>query len=196
MESEHEWISEEVESFGRTNTAYDFSGHNMAECKKNLAGLMERFQGLKKKINPKVMNMIDSVEKKELSLKNMMRTVIRDKKKIEETIESLDEYKKEKLFSVWEKVNKDFGEIFNLLLPGNTAKLDPPEGGTIGQGLEVKVCLGKVWKSSLTELSGGQRYVSFLLYPLSPYPHPHPCSILPHLSPPFLILKLMCVTVH
>lgn len=27
----------------------------------------------------------------------------------------------------------------------------------ITQGLEIKVCLGNVWKSSLTELSGGQR---------------------------------------
>jgi hypothetical protein len=48
--------------------------------------------------------------------------------------------------------------IFNDLLPGNTAKLDPPEGKEISDGLEVKVCLGKVWKQSLTELSGGQRY--------------------------------------
>lgn len=167
MEGEHEWIADEADAFGRAGSAYDFSNHNMSECKKNLGGVTERFQGMKKKINPKVMNMIDSVEKKEVSLKNMMRTVIKDKKKIEETIESLDHYKKEKLYKTWEKVNRDFGEIFNLLLPGNTAKLDPPEGGDIGQGLEVKVCLGKVWKQSLTELSGGQRQV-----PLSPLPPP------------------------
>lgn len=160
MEAEHEWIADEVDAFGRPGTPYDFKGHNMADAKKNLSGLSDRFNSMKKKINPKVMNMIDSVEKKEVSLKNMMRTVIKDKKKIEDTIESLDEYKKEKLFKTWEKVNKDFGEIFNLLLPGNTAKLDPPEGGEISQGLEVKVCLGKVWKQSLTELSGGQRYAS------------------------------------
>lgn len=159
MEKEHEWISDEVDSFGRPNTPYDFNGMNMAESKRSLAGLSERFQGMKKKINPKVMNMIDSVEKKEASLKNMMRTVIRDKKKIEETIAQLDEYKKEALHKTWSKVNVDFGNIFNELLPGgNTAKLDPPEdSGDISKGLEVKVCLGKVWKQSLTELSGGQR---------------------------------------
>ncbi|KAG9784779.1 putative nuclear condensin complex subunit Smc2, partial [Aureobasidium melanogenum] len=159
MEKEHEWIADEVDSFGRPNTPYDFNGMNMAESKRSLAGLSERFQGMKKKINPKVMNMIDSVEKKEASLKNMMRTVIRDKKKIEETIAQLDEYKKEALHKTWSKVNVDFGNIFNELLPGgNTAKLDPPEdSGDISKGLEVKVCLGKVWKQSLTELSGGQR---------------------------------------
>lgn len=158
MEKGHDWIADEVDSFGRPGTPYDFSGHNMAECKSSLKNVTERFQGMKKKINPKVMNMIDSVEKKEAALKNMMRTVVKDKKKIEETISSLDEYKKETLHKTWSQVNVDFGNIFNELLPGNTAKLDPPEGKTISDGLEVKVCLGKVWKQSLTELSGGQRY--------------------------------------
>jgi structural maintenance of chromosome 2 len=158
MEREHEWISEEKGNFGRTGTPYDFKGQNIAECKTSLRNLTERSQGMKKKINPKVMNMIDSVEKKEASLKQMMKTVIRDKKKIEETISSLDEYKKKALYETWEKVNGDFGAIFNELLPGSFAKLDPPEGKTINEGLEVKVSLGKVWKQSLTELSGGQRY--------------------------------------
>jgi structural maintenance of chromosome 2 len=44
------------------------------------------------------------------------------------------------------------------LLPGNFAKLQPPEGQDLTQGLEVKVRLGSVWKQSLTELSGGQRF--------------------------------------
>ena len=157
MEQEHEWIQDEKESFGRTNTPYDFKGQNIAESKSSLRNLTERFQGMKKKINPKVMNMIDSVEKKEASLKNMMKTVIKDKRKIEETIVSLDEYKKEALHKTWTKVNGDFGQIFAELLPGSFAKLDPPEGKQISDGLEVKVSLGKVWKQSLTELSGGQR---------------------------------------
>ena len=159
LEKEYEWIADESELFGRAGTPYDFSGQNMSSCKSTLKTLSERCHNMKNKINPKVMSMIDSVEKKEVSLKNMMRTVIRDKKKIEETIENLDEYKKEALQRTWEKVNADFGQIFNELLPGSFAKLDPPEGKTIADGLEVKVMLGKVWKQSLTELSGGQRYV-------------------------------------
>ncbi|USW54043.1 Putative structural maintenance of chromosomes protein [Septoria linicola] len=157
LEKEYDWILEEHTSFGRANTPYDFQNQNMSECRSNLKNVTERFTGMKKKINPAVMATIDSVEKKERDLKNMMRTVIRDKKKIEETIITLDEYKKEALFKTWSKVNQDFGLIFNDLLPGNTAKLDPPEGKEISDGLEVKVCLGKVWKQSLTELSGGQR---------------------------------------
>ena len=163
MEKEHDWIADEKESFGRANSPYDFAGKNISECKSSLRNLTERFQGMKKKVNPKVMNMIDSVEKKEASLKNMMKTVVRDKRKIEETITSLDEYKKEALHKTWFKVNSDFGAIFAELLPGSFAKLDPPEGKQISDGLEVKVSLGKVWKQSLTELSGGQRYVLFKL---------------------------------
>ncbi|VZI17486.1 unnamed protein product [Fusarium fujikuroi] len=157
-EKEFDWIADEKDKFGRSGTPYDFKNHNIGECKSTLHNLTERFQGMKKKINPKVMNMIDSVEKKEVSLKHMIKTVIRDKRKIEETIVSLDDYKKKALHETWEKVNGDFGNIFSELLPGGSfAKLDPPEGKTISDGLEVKVCLGKVWKQSLTELSGGQR---------------------------------------
>ena len=168
MENEHDWITSEKDSFGRPKTPYDFTNQNITECKSTLRNLTERFQGMKKKINPKVMNMIDSVEKKEAALKNMMKTVIRDKRKIEETITSLDEYKKEALYKTWSKVNADFGHIFAELLPGSFAKLDPIEGKQISDGLEVKVSLGKVWKQSLTELSGGQRYVLL--------PYPYPCS--------------------
>jgi structural maintenance of chromosome 2 len=160
MENEHEWIEDDKDNFGRPGTPYDFNGQNIAECKSSLRNLTERSQGMKKRINPKVMNMIDSVEKKEVALKNMMKTVIRDKRKIEETISNLDEYKREALQKTWQKVNGDFGQIFAELLPGSFAKLDPLEGKEISAGLEVKVSLGKVWKQSLTELSGGQRYAS------------------------------------
>lgn len=167
LEARHEWIAFEKEKFGRPGTPYDFHSQNIRECRATHRNLTERFQGMKKKINPKVMNMIDSVEKKEAGLKHMMKTVIRDKRKIEETIISLDEYKKTALHETWEKVNGDFGQIFAELLPGSFAKLDPPEGKSISDGLEVKVSLGKVWKQSLTELSGGQRYVFFSYHPAS-----------------------------
>ena len=182
LEKEHDWIDDNKSQFGKSGSPYDFQGKNLSESRASLKTVTERFQGMKKKINPKVMPMIDSVEKKEASLKNMMKTVIRDKKKIEETIATLDEYKKEALLKTWRKVTVDFGNIFADLLPGNnTAKLVPLDGDEdrIQQGLEVKVCLGKVWKQSLTELSGGQRYVMcpFQLH----YPAPLPTtSLTPH----------------
>ena len=43
------------------------------------------------------------------------------------------------------------------MLPGSAARLDLIEGEPITSGLEIKICLGGVWKQSLAELSGGQR---------------------------------------
>lgn len=80
-----------------------------------------------------------------------------DKNKLEDVIKELDEQKNVALKAAWLKVNKDFGSIFSTLLPGANAKLTPPEGASILEGLEVKVGFGSVWKESLTELSGGQR---------------------------------------
>jgi len=157
MLNDYPWINEQKSLFGKPNTPYDFNAHNIGESKKRLKQLEERHESLRKQINMKVMDTIDRVEKKEASLKQMFSTVKRDKSKIEETIKSLDGYKRDALETTWEKVNVDFGSIFSELLPGNSAKLEAPEGQTISQGLEVKVCLGGVWKQSLTELSGGQR---------------------------------------
>lgn len=157
LEVQFEWILDEHEFFGRPGTAYDFQKHNMNEVRKTCRKLEEQQSGMKQRVNPKVLNMIDSVEKKETELKNMLSTVLKDKGKIEDTIQELDLYKKDALQTTWEKVNGDFGEIFAELLPGNYCKLEPPEGQDVTQGLEVKVRLGQVWKQSLTELSGGQR---------------------------------------
>lgn len=74
-----------------------------------------------------------------------------------QVIKELDEKKKVELRAAWDKVNKDFGSIFSSLLPGTNAKLTPPEGKDVLDGLEVRVAFGGQWKDSLSELSGGQR---------------------------------------
>ncbi|KAF8151802.1 condensin complex subunit SMC2 [Crassisporium funariophilum] len=157
LEQEHEWIEQDKDQFGQSGTQYDFKDVDFKGLQKKALELEEVQKGLKKKINPKVMNTIDHVEKRETALKKNMTTVEKDKEKIEETIEELDRYKRDALQKTWEKVNTDFGGIFAELLPGNFAKLQPPDGQDLMDGLEVKVQLGTVWKQSLTELSGGQR---------------------------------------
>ncbi|KAI9316303.1 RecF/RecN/SMC [Dichotomocladium elegans] len=157
LESRHDWIADQKQYFGERNTPYDFHNVNIGDMRTTLKQLMAKHDSMRKKINVRVMSMIDNVEKKEVSLKTMMQTVQKDKQKIEDTIHSLDNYKLEALERTWTKVNKDFAEIFGDLLPGNTCRLQAPEGRNISEGLEVKVNLGGVWKQSLTELSGGQR---------------------------------------
>ncbi|KAF9427715.1 Structural maintenance of chromosomes protein 2 [Entomortierella beljakovae] len=157
LESAHDWIHDQKHLFGQANGPYDFNSQNPSESRKKLKQLDEKHSAMKNKVNPKVMTMLENQEKREVSLKQMLATVQRDKTKIEDTIVSLDDYKNEALERTYSKVNGDFGAIFGDLLPGNNAKLQPLEGQGVTGGLEVKVCLGGVWKASLTELSGGQR---------------------------------------
>ncbi|KAL0948054.1 hypothetical protein HGRIS_010677 [Hohenbuehelia grisea] len=157
LEKQYSWIEEDRHLFGKSGTRYDFKSLDIDHLRAKAIELEGAQKGMKKKVNEKVMNMIDSVEKRESDLKKMLARVMKDREKIEETIEELDRYKRDALEKTWEKVNGDFGGIFAELLPGNFAKLQPPEGQDLTQGLEVKVQLGSVWKQSLTELSGGQR---------------------------------------
>ncbi|KAF9977056.1 Structural maintenance of chromosomes protein 2 [Actinomortierella ambigua] len=151
------WIADQKHLFGQLGGPYDFTAQNPSESRRKLKQLDEKQSAMKSKVNPKVMNMLETQEKRETSLKQMLATVQRDKKKIQDTIISLDDYKNEALEKTHSKVNSDFGAIFGELLPGNNATLQPLEGKAVTDGLEVKVCLGGVWKNSLTELSGGQR---------------------------------------
>ncbi|KTA99154.1 Structural maintenance of chromosomes protein 2 [Nakaseomyces glabratus] len=154
IQEEHEWVTDEmlVRSICEQN-----AGVNVNEYRHRMEQLQKNFDELRRKVNPNIMNMIESVEKKGEALKTMIRTIEKDKKKIEDTISKLNEYKKETLVKTWKKVTKDFGNIFCDLLPNSSAKLVPCEGKDITEGLEVKVKLGNLWKESLVELSGGQR---------------------------------------
>lgn len=112
---------------------------------------------LGKKLNKKVIGMIETAEREYQELMKKKRIIENDKMKIERVIKELDETKNKVLVTTCEKVGRDFASIFSTLLPGTTAKLEPPEGCTVLDGLEVRVAFNGVWKESLTELSGGQR---------------------------------------
>lgn len=150
----HEWV---VDHNVVDNVIQQYPNINLHECHEQVQVLEERFQGMKRKVNPNIMNMIDNVEKKEVSLKHMVKTIEKDKAKIENTIDKLNGYKRETLTTTYQKVSVDFGNIFADLLPGSFAKLVPVDANDVTRGLEVKVKLGPVWKESLVELSGGQR---------------------------------------
>ena len=51
-------------------------------------------------------------------------------------IAELDEKKREALEKTWRKVDADFGSIFATLLPGTSAKLEPPEGASFLAGVQ------------------------------------------------------------
>ena len=157
MMEEFPWIRAERQFFGQPHTDYDFAGKNANKAQQRLTSLREQQSKLGKSINKKVMSMFEKAEAEYQDLMGKKNQIVSDKAKIESVISELDEKKNDALTATWEKVNKDFGKMFATLLPGTSAKLDPPEGLGVLDGLEIKVAFGGVWKESLTELSGGQR---------------------------------------
>lgn len=157
MMEEYSWIKDDRQSFGKPNTLYDFKSTNPTEAGKRIQKLEGSKEKLAKSVNTRAMNMFIKAEEQYNDLMKKKEIVENDKSKIMETIKELDIMKKEALRKAWDQVNKDFGSIFSSILPGTSAKLQPPEGQDVLDGLEVKVAFGGVWKETLTELSGGQR---------------------------------------
>lgn len=153
----HAWITSERQLFGKSGTDYDFTSRDPKKANEKLERLQAEQSGLEKRVNKKAMAMFEKAEDEYNDLMSKKNIIENDKCKIKKVIEELDEKKKETLKVTWVKVNNDFGSIFSTLLPGTMAKLEPPEGGSFLDGLEVRVAFGSVWKQSLSELSGGQR---------------------------------------
>merc|ERR1740117_863605 len=157
MLKKHDWIATEQQFFGKPHTDYDFEATSPKSAGLRLNALQAEQEELGKKINKKVMGMFEKAEQEYQDLMKKRDIIEKEKKKIEEVISNLDHKKNEALQTCFAKVTKDFGSIFSALLPGTRAKLEPPAGGSVLDGLEIKVAFGEVWKESLSELSGGQR---------------------------------------
>lgn len=157
MLQNYDWIVDEKKFFNQPNTAYDFKVNDPKESERRIQKLTDTKEKLAKSVNMRAMNMLGKAEEQYTDLMKKRKIVLNDKAKISAVIAELDQKKNEALKKAWEQVNKDFGSIYSTLLPGAHAKLSPPEGQTVLDGLEVRVGFGGVWKDSLTELSGGQR---------------------------------------
>ncbi|XP_035165873.1 structural maintenance of chromosomes protein 2 [Oxyura jamaicensis] len=166
MLKDYEWIASEKHLFGQPNTNYDFKANDPKEASEKLQKLQAKKQQLQKNVNMTAMNMLSEAEERYNDLMKKKRIVENDKKKILAAIEELDQKKNEALQIAWQKVNKDFGSIFSMLLPGAKAMLVVSKTGNVLDGLEFRVALGNTWKENLIELSGGQRSLvalSFIL---------------------------------
>lgn len=157
LERDYPWIDSERKHFGKPNSDYDWTANDPTEVFKKWEEARVTIDALSTKVNKKVMQMFEKAEQEYNELKRKKDVVETDKLKIRDVMEDLDEKKREALMTTWKKVNVDLGSIFSTLLPGATAKLEPEEGTTFLDGLEVKVAFGGVWKDSLGELSGGQK---------------------------------------
>lgn len=125
-----------------------------------------------KRVNKKVSSTLEDHEKRYNALTTKRELIMYDKGKLHDIISSLDERKQECIAETWKKVNSNLGEIYSMLLPGATAKLEPVDDL---KGLEMQVAFNNDWKENLGELSGGQRSLlalSFILALLKYNPAP------------------------
>ena len=130
---------------------------------------------LSKRVNKKVSSTLDDHTKRYDSLISKKGIVANDKQKLSDIITELDSKKLICIQETWQKVDQNLGDIYSMLLPGATAKLDRIDGTEEFVGLEMKVAFNGDWKSNLGELSGGQRSLlalSFILALLKVNPAP------------------------
>ena len=154
--SEHKWLSSEESELGKEGGDYDFTRVTMEEVQSRLATLEAEQEQLGRRLNKKVLGMMEKAESEYEELLKKREIIEKDKSQIEKVIEELDVKKQETLATTYAKVNREFGSIFSTLLPDASARLEPSNGNVL-EGLEVRVAFGGKEKESLSELSGGQR---------------------------------------
>ena len=164
--SQYKWLESEESEFGKEGSDYDFRELRVEELRDRIERLEEEQEQLGRRLNKKVLGMMEKAEGEYQELLKKRQIIENDKSQIEKVIEELDVKKKETLATTYAKVNRDFGSIFSTLLPDASARLEPVNGNVL-EGLEVRVAFGGKEKESLSELSGGQRSLLALSLVLS-----------------------------
>ena len=163
----HPWLSSEESAFGQSGGDFDFAAMDVKSLRSRVEALEREQEELGRRLNKKVLGMMEKAESEYQELLRKREIIEKDRSQIEKVMEELDVKKRETLASTYAKVNRDFGSIFSTLLPGASARLEPPNGGSVLDGLEVRVSFGGKEKESLSELSGGQRSLLALSLVLS-----------------------------
>ncbi|KAL4472622.1 hypothetical protein ABPG74_018571 [Tetrahymena malaccensis] len=168
LEKENEFIRNDRDLFGQQGSEdYDFSKFNLNELKRRYHNTVQEQQIRQKQVNFKVEAMSEKVEKDYQQLNEKRQILENDKILLFKNMDELDKKKQETLEKCYLEVNKTFGQIFSDLLPGAAARIQPPEGQDVSAGLELGVAFNNVWKTSLSELSGGQRSLLALSFVLA-----------------------------
>ncbi|XP_077293601.1 structural maintenance of chromosomes 2 [Arctopsyche grandis] len=157
MRNQYEWIASEREYFGEPGGLYDFKERDPRSAGHRISQLEQLKDKLGRNLNTRAQTLLGKEEEQHTAILQKKTKVENDRATLINTMKELDTTKRKAVIKACEQVNKDFGSIFSTLLPGAQAKLIPPEGMTVVDGLEVKVGFNGMWKEGLGELSGGQR---------------------------------------
>lgn len=117
------WIKEEEHLFNNPNAGYGFKDFNSDQLAKKIKKLEHEKSNLEKTVNLKAQVALKDKEAELEELKKRRQIIEADKHKLIQYIKEVDLEKLKTLEAAYEKVNKDFGDIFKTLLPGTQAKL-------------------------------------------------------------------------
>ena len=151
LQKANPWLESDTSDYSRVTE------HGIEVARTNLASNKEEESILSKRVNKKVVGLHEKAERESSELLSKRSKVDSHRQRLETTIDEIDDQKSRSLAKTCQQVNFTFSSIFRSLLPNVNAKLEPPEGMTALEGLELRVAFGGVWKDSLTELSGGQK---------------------------------------
>ncbi|KAI8115787.1 Structural maintenance of chromosomes protein 2, partial [Lucilia cuprina] len=97
------------------------SGRELEELSKKLSIEKKKISSLESKVDSSVVSMIGRLESDEDSLRQRLATIREDRRKLQESMEVLNEKRTDTINAVWQSVSDNFGEIFGDLLPVNMA---------------------------------------------------------------------------
>lgn len=83
--------------------------------------------------------MFEKTENQYNELNKKRETTNNTKGQLKAAIDELDDLKNKEIEKTWKKVDQYCSEIYSTLLQGASARLAPPEGKTVQDGLELKV---------------------------------------------------------
>ena len=150
---EQPWIATEKSKFDYSTV----SPQSIPVIKAKLEKDQAEVEALGRKVNKKVIALVDKAERECAELQSKRVNLELEKENIGQFMEHMDDKKGRALAKTQQHVNHAFSSIFKSLLPNVDAKLESCDLSNGERGLELRVKLGEVWKDSLSELSGGQK---------------------------------------
>jgi len=160
--SELQRLAEQLDrkhKISESKTDFDFTNFNLEQQRASIAERRRELQTLSRSFNPKSLQRLENAKRDHAELLKNERALQQDKVQILQTINEVDNLRRAKLKETARQVSENFNKIFSELLPTCTCRLEPIEDKTTDTlvGLEMKVAFDRMEKSSLSELSGGQR---------------------------------------
>ncbi len=160
-------VQENQDELGVPGGRWDFENFDVEVCQNKLDKLRKVQDYLYKRVNPNIEKICAKITGEYDALKERRECIISDKDKLLDTVQKLDVKRIETLRDAYVKVNEHFAAIFSTFLPKATADLQFLDHFDVNKGLRLRVGFGKMWKNSLSELSGGQRSLLALSYLLA-----------------------------